>query len=171
MTDTRNAKAWPRVFADGNGLFGTLVAVVEGVDGDVGAEGGHLRDLYATALDEAAAILDLPRLTDAAGRWRAAADLWEDLADAAVPPSLPDGIEAIDAAERLHDAVMLGEPGRPAAAAAARELWDIRAAHAAGPALDDEARAVLFADLGERLRAIHDAEVKALDVTAAAIGR
>jgi hypothetical protein len=159
------------VFADGHGLFGTLVSVVEGVDGDVGAEGGHLRDLYAATLDEAAAILDLPRLTDAAERWRAAADLWEDLADAAVPPSLPDGIEAIDVAERLHEAVMLGEPGRPAAAAAARELWDLRSAHATDPGLDGDAQAALFADLGERLRAIYDAEVAALDVTAAAIGR
>jgi hypothetical protein len=171
MTDTRNAKAWPRVFAGGRGLFGTLLSVVENVDGDVGATGGHLRELYAAALDEAAVTLDLPRLTDAAGYWRAAADLWEDLADAAVPSSLPDGIEAIEAAERLHDAVMLGEPGRPAAATAARELWDLRAANAASPALDGEMQAALFADLGERLRTIYEAEVVARDVTAGAIGR
>ena len=29
MTDQRNAKAWPRVFADGHGLFGSLLAIVE----------------------------------------------------------------------------------------------------------------------------------------------
>ena len=29
MTDERNAKAWPRVFADGQGLFGALLAIVE----------------------------------------------------------------------------------------------------------------------------------------------
>ncbi len=36
MTDQRNAKAWPRVFADGHGLFGSLSALHESVDGQVG---------------------------------------------------------------------------------------------------------------------------------------
>ena len=36
MTDERNAKAWPRVFADGHGLFGSLSAIHESVDGQVG---------------------------------------------------------------------------------------------------------------------------------------
>jgi hypothetical protein len=172
MTDIRNAKAWPNVFGDDRrGLFGTLLSVVEEVDGDVGAGGGHLRFLYATALDEAASILDLPALTDAAVRWREAGDLWEDLADAAVPPSLTDGIEAIEAAERLHDAVMAGEPGRADAAAAAREVWRLRDANADSIALDAGARSALFADLGRRLAEIYDAEVAALDATAKAIGR
>ena len=35
MTDERNAKAWPRVFADGHGLFGALLAIVEAVDAQV----------------------------------------------------------------------------------------------------------------------------------------
>jgi hypothetical protein len=171
MTDTRNIKAWPRVFADGSGLFGTLVSVVEAVDGGVGATGGHLRELYATTLDEAAAILDRPALTDAAERWRAAADLWEDLADAAIPPSLEDGLEAVAAAERLHDAVMEGEPGHDRGTAAARDLWALRDAHAGPIALDEEARTSLFADLGERVAAIYAAEVTALDATAKALGR
>lgn len=172
MTDTRNAKAWPNVFGDDRrGLFGTLLSIVEEVDGDVGASGGHLRYLYATALDEAAAILDLAALADAADRWRTAGDLWEDLADAAVPPSLTDGIEAIEADERLHDAVMAGEPGRADAAAAAREVWALRNANADSIALDANARATLFADLGARLADIYEAEVAALDATARAIGR
>src|SRR5688572_4584470 len=43
MTNQRNAKAWPRVFADGRGLFGALSALHERVDGGVGPSGGHLR--------------------------------------------------------------------------------------------------------------------------------
>ena len=171
MTDTRNAKAWPRVFADGQGLFGTLVSVVEAVDGDVGAAGGHLRELYATTLDEAAGILDRPALTDAAAAWRAAADLWEDLADAAIPPSLEDGLDAIAAAERLHDAVMEGESGRARGSAAARDLWALRDAHADQIALDDAAQSDLFADIGERVAAVYTAEVTALDATATALRR
>lgn len=170
MTDPRNAKAWPRVFADGTGLFGALLSIVENVDDGTGATGGHLRELYATTLDEAAAILDRPSLSDAAIAWRAAADLWEDLADAAVPPRLTDGLEAVAAAERLHDAVMEGEPGRARAMGAARELWARRGDNATSVGLDDDARASLFADLGERLRAIYEAEVVALEATAAATG-
>lgn len=171
LTDTRNAKAWPRVFADGTGLFGTLLSIVENVDESAGATGGHMRELYATTLDEAAAMLDLPRLSDAADAWRAVADLWEDLADAAVPVSLPEGLEAIAAAERLHDAVMEGEPGRGRAMAAARELWALRDANSGSVGLDVDVRAALFADLGERVAAIYEAEVAALDATAAAVGR
>jgi hypothetical protein len=159
------------VFAPGRpGLFGTLLSVVEGVDRDAGAYGGHLRELYATALDEAAAILDIAALADAAARWRAAADLWEDFADAAMPDEVPGGIEAIEAAERLTAAVMEGEPGRAAAAAAAREVWAVRADD--GPiALDPDAQTALFADLGARLASIYEAEVAAVDATATAIGR
>jgi hypothetical protein len=171
MTDTRNPKAWPRVFADGQGLFGTLVSVVEGVDAGVGAAGGHMRDLYATTLDEAAVILDRAALTEAAAGWRAAADLWEDLADAAIPPSLVGGLEAVTAAERLHVAVMEGEPGRARGTAAARDLWALRDADTGPIALDEEARTILFADLGKRVAAIHAAEVTALDATATALGR
>ena len=62
MTDTRNAKAWPRVFAGGHGLFDSLLRVLESVDGDVGPWGGHLRELYAASLDEAAGTLENPAL-------------------------------------------------------------------------------------------------------------
>ena len=74
MTDERNAKAWPRVFADGQGLFGSLSALHERVDGQVGPQGGHLRELYAASLDEAAVALDNPALGDAARAWRGVAD-------------------------------------------------------------------------------------------------
>jgi hypothetical protein len=47
ITDRRNAKGWPRVFAEGEGLFTALVSIVEGVDAGVGSHGGHLRELYA----------------------------------------------------------------------------------------------------------------------------
>ena len=78
MTDERNAKAWPRVFADGHGLFGALLGLVEAVDANASPWGGHLRDLYATSLDEAAVALDRPALGDAARAWRAAADAARD---------------------------------------------------------------------------------------------
>jgi hypothetical protein len=59
MTDTRNAKAWPKVFADRRGLAGALLSVWEGTV-PMGMSGGHLRGLYAEFLDEAAALLAGP---------------------------------------------------------------------------------------------------------------
>ena len=123
MTDRRNAKGWPRVFPAGRGLFDVLISLVEQVDDGVGAWGGHLRDLYADGLEEAAAILERPALREAAGAWRASADLWQEFADAAVPSDVDGAAEAVELAEELHDAVMRGEPGRAQARAAATALW------------------------------------------------
>ncbi len=171
MTDERNAKAWPRVFADGRGLFGALSAIQEGVDGQVGPSGGHLRELYAGFLDEAAIALDNTALDDAARAWRAVADRWEELADAAVPPDLDGAAEAVEAAEALHEAVMAGESGRSRVRAAAETVWMLRDRHAVDVPLPPERIAAILADLGERLGGIYEAEVDALDVTARAIGR
>ena len=170
MTDTRNAKAWPRVFADGDGLFGALLSIVEGVDGHVGATGGHLRERYAEFLDEVTAA-GLAPMDEAARRWRDAADRWEDLTDAAVPSDLEGAVDAVAAAEDLHDAVMTGEPGRRRARAAADRLWAIRDERETDVSISEDRMLELFADLGERLGGIHAAEVAALDATARAIGR
>jgi hypothetical protein len=170
MTDAKNAKGWPRVFADGHGLFGALLSIVGAVDGRAGASGGHLREHYADFLDEVTEA-GIGRLGEAAAAWRVAADLWEDLADAAVPPDLDGALEAAHLEERLYTAVMDGEPGRAEAGAVAARLWAIRGEHASGVSMSSERIADLFADLGSRIAAIHAAEVVAVDATAAEIGR
>ncbi len=171
MTDERNAKAWPRVFADGQGLFGALLALVESVDGQVGQSGGHLRELYAESLDEAAIALDHPALGDAARAWRSVADRWEELADAAVPPDLDGAADAVEAVETVHEAVMAGEQGRLRVTAATETAWAIRDRYADAFPLPPDRVAAVLEDLGDRVGAIYQAEVDALDMTARAIGR
>jgi Butirosin biosynthesis protein H, N-terminal/Domain of unknown function (DUF4872) len=171
MTDERNAKAWPRVFGDGIGLFGALSAIHEDVDGQVGASGGHLRELFADFLEEVAVTLDNAALADATQAWRAVADQWEELADAAVPPDLDGAADAADAAETLHQAVMDGEPGRERASVAAQTVWAIRERYVDAFPLPPDRIQAIFEDLGERLEAIHQAEVDAHERTARAIGR
>lgn len=171
LTDRRNAKAWPRVFADGRGLFAALCAIHESVDGQVGPWGGHLRELYAAALDEAAVALDNPALEDAARAWRTVADQWEELADTAVPPDLDGAAEAVEAVETLHEAVLAGEAGRSRARASAQTARAIRERYADAFPLPAGRIAAILEDLGGRLRAIYEAEVDALAVTARAIGR
>jgi hypothetical protein len=171
MTDERNAKAWPRVFADGHGLFGALLGLVEAVDANTSPWGGHLRDLYATSLDEAAVALDRPALTDAARAWRRAADAWDELADSAVPPDLDGSADAVEAIETLRDAVDDGDAGRERVRAAADAAWVIRARYARSFPLTAERIDAILRDLSTQLSAIHVAEVEAVEVTARAIAR
>ena len=78
-TDSRNAKGWPNVFADGLGT-GSLHASIY----TDAAHGAHLRGLYADFLDEAAELLGRDLGADA---WRAAAAAWDLIVDAALPPA------------------------------------------------------------------------------------
>jgi hypothetical protein len=64
VADTRNKKAWPKVFEKATGLFGALVSVYESV------AGGTLRNLYASFLDEAAEIVEASELQAVATSWR-----------------------------------------------------------------------------------------------------
>jgi hypothetical protein len=169
MTDERNAKAWPRVFADGQGLFGALLGIVEAVDANVSPWGGHLRDLYAASLDEAAVAFDRPALTDAADAWRRAADAWDELADAAVPPDLDGADNAVEGAETVRSAVNDGETGRTRVRAAADTAWEIRARYAESFPLPADRIDEILRGLGDQLTGIYQAEVDALAATARAI--
>ena len=80
-TDTRNAKGWPTVFADGRGIASAMASIYTGASG-----GAHLRGLYAQFLDDAADLLSRPGLRDAAAAWREAAAAWDAIVDTALPP-------------------------------------------------------------------------------------
>ncbi len=66
---------------------------------------------------------------------------------------------------------MAGEQGRSRANAAAETLWAIRDRYADTFPLPPDRIAAILEDLGDRIGAIYDAEVDALDRTAQAIGR
>ena len=124
MTATRGAKAWPYVFASGHGLAGALLSTYEGIQ-PVGLYGGHLRGLYAEFLDEAAGLLEEPRLADAATAWRAAAARWQALADTALPAEPFGRLRELMC--KIHAAVIEeGDAGAAAAGAAATSLWALR---------------------------------------------
>ena len=169
LTDERNAKAWPRVFADGQGLFSALLAIVEAVDANMSPWGGHLRDLYAASLDEAALALDRRALSDAADAWRRAADAWDELADSAVPPDLDGADDAVEAAETLRSAVNDGEAGRTRVRASTDKAWEIRARYAESFPLPADRIDEILRGLGDQIAGIYEAEVDAVAATARAI--
>jgi Butirosin biosynthesis protein H, N-terminal/Domain of unknown function (DUF4872) len=139
-TDTRNKKGWPNVFADGRGI-GTAMASIY-----VEAGGGrNLRGLYADFVDEAAKLLSRPALREAAAAWRGAAQAWDAIVDAALPPA----DELRELIDRTDDAVARGEDASEVAAA----RWALQARR-------DEAGEPPA--LGELVSAMYETEVAAL---------
>ncbi len=162
LVDTRNAKAWPKVFADRRGLAGALLSIWEGAQ-PVGMDGGNLRDLFADALDEAAALLARPGLAEPAARFREIQGLWHELAEEALPARVPEFARIRELTAAVKESVMAdGTAGGPVAAPAAEELWAARAA--ANDSLAEAGDpAPLFAALSARVSAIYEAERAAID--------
>ena len=162
LVDTDNAKAWPRVFEDPTGLVGALLSSYEGVE-PVGADGGHLRALYADFLDEAASLLEEPALGVAAGAYRELAQHWHELAELALPPALPPFAMLREQLAAVHESVIArGDAGAEDARRAAAQLWELRAALDSEPPFDHDTALELFVRLGEQLEVIYAAEVEAL---------
>ncbi|MBG0816036.1 DUF4872 domain-containing protein [Planomonospora sp. ID82291] len=172
--DRRNAKGWPKVFADGRGLAGALLSMWEGVE-PVGVDGGNLRDLFADGLQEAGALLDLP-LADLAEEFRRIHGLWHDLAEAAFPLAVPEFARMRALTARIRESLLAegaagggadagtaaGEAGAAAqdAVDGAAELWELRAAVDRVSPVEDHG--ALFAELSTRLAEIHRSESEAI---------
>jgi len=156
LTDTRNAKAWPIAFADGRGLAGALLSAYQGIE-PVGTYGGHLRGLHADFLDEAAALLEAPRLAEAAVSYRELAERWHGLAELALPGDVPEYAALRDELAALHESVFArGDAGAADAAAAAERLWALRAELEDAPPVEPD-----FAALSAAVGEIYEAEVEA----------
>ena len=153
LTDTRNAKGWPKVFADGRGLTGALLSVWEEVSPS-GSSGGHLRDLYADFLDEAAPMLG-PESGEAAAGFRAAAAAWQEVAEAALPDDVPDYARLRELTVAVAEGIALGAPD----AAAATELADLRTELDVKPPAEPD-----FGALAAKVSAAHQAEASAVEV-------
>jgi Butirosin biosynthesis protein H, N-terminal/Domain of unknown function (DUF4872) len=162
MTDERNAKGWPRVFAGGRGLVGALLSVWEGVE-PVGMTGGNLRGLFAESLTESAELLNRPQLGELAHEWRQIAQRWHDLAETALPADRPQFGRMRELTAAIQERIIAeGDGGADAAAAAADELWALRAEADAGSPFDSEATRSLFEAMANQLTALYDAETAAV---------
>ena len=162
MTDTKNKKGWPTVFAGGRGLYGSLRTLYEGIE-HAGTGGGGLRGLYADFLDEAAGVLDRKALKAAATLYRDLQGRWRDLAQAA----LPDRIDVFKSTRELLDrrAVLLLEQGSEGLAAITPindTLHQLKGELNDNFPLNASKTSALFADLQSRLEGIYEGEKQAL---------
>jgi Butirosin biosynthesis protein H, N-terminal/Domain of unknown function (DUF4872) len=168
LTDPRNAKGWPRVFADRAGLFDACLSVYENLE-PVGWDGGTLRPQYAEFLDEAAALLDAPALGEAAAAYREAAARWHEVAEVAAPAGREPFAEARRLLGKLQDLVERGDAAQAEAAATAAALWALRDRwRTEFPGGDAEDEALLPA-LAGAVAAAGDAEEAAHKALAAAV--
>ena len=170
LVDRRAAKGWPTVFADRRGLLRALAGVWEAVE-PAGMTGGHLRGLFADGLDDAAVLLEEPALTGEAQRWREIADRWHALADTALPDDVPAIARLRKLTAAITAAVAEGDAAAADRAAAADELWALRAEHADTPPLTpDEVVGVLGA-MSQQIAGIVDAESAAVRQLGALLAR
>ena len=132
------------MFADRRQLLRALASVWEGVE-SAGMDGGHLRGLFADGLEQAAVLLDQPGLAAEAPRWREIADRWHALAETALPDDVPAIARLRTLTATVTGAVAEGDAGAAERAAAAEELWQLRAEHADEPPLDEERLAAVLA--------------------------
>lgn len=158
LLDTKNKKGWPVVFAERQGLFDTLSSVYEGIRLD-DTDGYGLRAMYADFLDEAA-VVNKPTLKQVAEQYRALAGLWVQFAESALPESVPALKEMRDALDRRYH--LLHENKLDEMRVVSDQIASYRAHYNRDfpmrTGVDD-----LFADLSQKLSAIYDAEIAALE--------
>jgi len=104
LTNTRNPQGWDRFFPPGPRLLAALAgnAYLPGAYGWIVSAGTRPdadRSTYADFLDEAAALLEKPRLQEPAGLFRESGKLWQALA----PALLPEDAPLLGEARRLKD--------------------------------------------------------------------
>ncbi len=170
LVDPRAPKGWPTVFADRRGLLRALAGVWEAVE-PAGMTGGHLRGLFADGLDEAAAVLGEPALTAEAQRWREIADRWHALAETALPDEVPAIARLRELTATITGAVAEGDAGADERAAAADELWALRAEHADSPPLSEQEVTGVLAAMSEHVTGIVAAESAAARSLGALLAR
>jgi HPt (histidine-containing phosphotransfer) domain-containing protein len=161
LTDERSPQGWPTVFAERRGLIGTLLTIWANVT-PAGMTGGHLRDLFAEGLDEAGALLEVPKLAQQAEKWRDIAAMWDDLAETALSKGIPEFAWLRGLIVAVSSGVRAGDEGREAAAGSAGELWRLRAHYDTEAPFTDKEVGDLFIALGTQLRTIHAAELDAI---------
>ena len=163
MTDTKNKKGWPTVFADGTGLYSSLRSLHESIKYTT-TEGAALRNLYADFLDEAAEVLGHPALPDAATQYRRAAAIWVALADSAMPNSLPPLQQTKQLlAEKYTTWREQGQKGMTKINSLNDQLLEIEIELNPGMSLNQDEKDALFSHMQSHLLALHDAEKTALN--------
>ena len=162
LTNIRNKASWMRYFGTGPRLFQALAGRhgQPGIYGWVkygGTDSGMDRGIYAEFLNDACKLLARPQLAEAAKLFQRSARLWDEFADAVLPPSVPELYDAratIDELNRIRRQAGIVD-------ASLVEKWR---AYGRDETMMTESEALqLFTELRDRLVAIRDVEKEAFE--------
>jgi hypothetical protein len=166
LTDRKDKKAWPTLFAEGPRAFAALKRTYEWVACFVAPGAG--RPLYAEFLDDAAQALGQPALRTSASAYRDAGQRWSALAgfiatldDAAVRRACEGAERAVEALDSDGDCRAVEDP---------MELMRKQQTAGSDCALTKEAALAIYAEMAAQIGAIVKAE-RAAVAEMVAIGR
>lgn len=169
MTDAKNKKGWPVVFKEKVGLYSTLRSLHEGIK-LFGTAGGGLRGLYADFLNEAAGVLNLPALGEAASQYQQVARLWNDFAEAVLPDEIAPLKETkAILAQKYSLFLARGTEADAELRQLSQQLQDLEIELNGRFPISDVEMHTLFADMQVQLEQIYVAEQEALAVLTGAI--
>jgi hypothetical protein len=160
LQGSKDNERWERVFERGPRLWQGLQGVYDYVEHYGG--GGLCRPLFAEFLAEAGSACEDDSLTALAKQYAELGRHWSELADAALPDSVPAFREAKDLFVRKAELINSG--GSPDEI---RTVWallgELRSQICKQFPLSESACADLRADLQSRVRALYESEVAARD--------
>lgn len=165
----RGKTTWAALFPPGPHLFRALTSTYRFVE-QWGGE-ALLRPLYAEFLDEAAQLTKRPALKQVAALYRRCGELWREVAQAALPDSVPALRSRRELLDRGRKALLTrGDAGVAEIRGTVEQLEQLAAAGAKQEfplgrgEIDD-----LFADLGRRILTAYEAEKEAQRALAASV--
>ena len=88
INSTKAKRGWLKIFAPGPNLYVGLKWTFKCIE-TLETGGGGMRGMYADFLDEAAGVIGNKQLKEVAKMYRKLAQLWTDLAYAALPDNIP----------------------------------------------------------------------------------
>jgi hypothetical protein len=161
IANPKDKKGWPKVFTPGPNLYSGLRGIYQSIEAG-GNGSGMMRSMYADFLNEAATAIERPELMERAIGWRAIADQWTDLANAALPDSAPPFGEARDLLLRREQVFLAqGANGLTEIRSIDERLTEIQTAMETDFPLDETQSMMMLSELRDRLLTIHAAEVEA----------
>ncbi|HSH04752.1 MAG TPA: BtrH N-terminal domain-containing protein [Anaerolineae bacterium] len=171
LTNPKQRKSWHKFYPHGPRLYAGLTTAYEFacLFGKNDAQDGE-RTLYATFLDEAATLLNQPRLHDAANQFRTSATLWQQLPNYLLPRDIPPFQQARDLLYQRHLTFLNhGNAGLPTIHHINHQLNQLRQQIETNfpltPAQTDELKTAL----ADHILRLHDAEKAAITTLQQAI--
>jgi hypothetical protein len=167
LVDKKQKKAWPVLFREPSGLPDVLASLY----GEIRERGGGgLRDLYADFLDETSRLTGKQRLTEAAKLYRACAAQWNDLAERALPDSIPDLLKIKEAIRQYYAALTEGsDQERESLPTLMSKIVELTKRTSDEFPLSKQQVEDLLENMSEAVSKVFDAENAALDALRAAI--